>query len=73
VFPIPLYDPAHAAENRKNGRDAEYKVANFLGFFVVSAQGNGIYGRITRITGMVDETATMAPDDSIPMAIRLVQ
>ena len=73
VFPIPLYDPLEAAENRKNGRAAEYVVANFLGFFVVRVQGNGIYGRVTRITGMVDQTAAMAPDDSLPMAIRLVQ
>ena len=73
VFPIPLYDPAHAAENRKNGRAAEYVIANFLGFFVDRVQGSGIYGRVTRITGMVDETAAEAPDDSIPMAIRLVK
>jgi hypothetical protein len=73
TFPIPLYDPAAAAENRRNGRAAEYVVANFLGFFVVRVQGNGIYGRVTRITGMVDKTATEAPDDSLPMAIRLVQ
>jgi hypothetical protein len=73
MFPIPLYDPLQAAENRRNGRAAEYVVANFLGFFVVRVQGNGIYGRVARITGMVDETATMAPDDSLPMAIRLVQ
>jgi Flp pilus assembly protein TadG len=73
VFPIPLYDPLLAAENRRNGRAADYVVANFLGFFAVRVQGNGIYGRVTRITGMVDETAAMAPDDSLPMAIRLVQ
>jgi hypothetical protein len=48
-------------------------VANFLGFFVDRVQGNGIYGRVTRITGMVDENAAEAPDDSLPMAIRLVQ
>jgi hypothetical protein len=73
TFPIPLYDPEHYADGKAHGRDADFKVANFLGFFVDRVQGNGIYGRVTRITGMVDETAAMAPDDSIPMAIRLVQ
>ena len=73
VFPIPLYDPDNAAENRRNGRAAEYRIANFLGFFVDRVEGSGIYGRVTRITGMVDDTAAEAPDDSLPMAIRLVQ
>ena len=73
TFPIPLYDPEYYADGKAHGRDADFKIANFLGFFVVRVQGNGIYGRITRITGMVDETGAEAPDDSLPMAIRLVQ
>jgi hypothetical protein len=73
TFPIPLYDPEFYADGKAHGREADFRVANFLGFFVVRVQGNGIYGRITRITGMVDETAAEAPDDSLPMAIRLVQ
>ena len=73
VFPIPLYDPEYYADNQANGRVADFIISNFLGFFVDRIQGNGIYGRVTRITGMVDRTAAMAPDDSIPMAIRLVQ
>lgn len=73
LFPIPLYNPDDAAENRMNGRAADYIIANFLGFFVDRVVGNGIYGRVARITGMVDETGAIAPDDSLPMAIRLVQ
>jgi hypothetical protein len=73
TFPIPLYDPEYYADGKAHGRDADFRVANFLGFFVDRVQGNGIYGRVTRITGMVDETAAEAPDDSLPMAIRLVQ
>jgi hypothetical protein len=68
-----LYNPDDAAENRMNGRAADYIIANFLGFFVDRVVGNGIYGRVARITGMVDETGAIAPDDSLPMAIRLVQ
>jgi hypothetical protein len=73
VFPIPLYDPEYYANGQANGRGADFIIANFLGFFVDRVQGNGIYGRVTRITGMVDETMAMAPDDSLPTAIRLVQ
>jgi len=73
TFPIPLYHPEYYADGQANGRVADFKVANFLGFFVVRVQGNGIFGRVTRVTGIVDDTAEMAPDDSIPMAIRLVQ
>ena len=73
VFPIPLYDPEYYANGQANGRGADFIIANFLGFFVDRVQGNGIYGRVTRITGMVDDTMAMAPDDSLPTAIRLVQ
>jgi hypothetical protein len=73
TFPIPLYDPEYYADGQASGRFADFRIANFLGFFVDRVQGSGIYGRVTRITGMVDETAAEAPDDSLPMAIRLVQ
>ena len=73
VFPIPLYDPEYYADNDANGRVADFVIANFLGFFVTRVQGNGIYGRVANISGMVDRTAEMAPDDSLTWAIRLVQ
>jgi hypothetical protein len=73
VFPIPMYDPDYYAEGKKNGRVADFKIANFLGFFVVKTQGNAIYGRVTRITGVVDRTAGEAPVNAFPRAIRLVQ
>jgi hypothetical protein len=73
TFPIPLYDPEYYADGQANGRFADFTIANFLGFFVDRVQGSGIYGRVTRITGMVDSTAAAAPDDSLPVAIRLVQ
>ena len=52
---------------------ADFKIANFLGFFADHVQGNSIYGRITDITGIVDRTAGAAPINSFPTAIRLVQ
>jgi Flp pilus assembly protein TadG len=73
VFPIPMYDPDYYADNKKNGRVADFKIANFLGFFADYVAGNAIYGRITNITGIVDRTAAAAPIKSFPTAIRLVQ
>src|SRR5262249_42856684 len=54
VFPIPLYDPEYYAVGKKNGRNADFKVANYIGFFVDHVQGNNIYGRITPLLGEVD-------------------
>jgi hypothetical protein len=73
VFPIPMYDPDYYAEGKKNGRVADFEIANFLGFFADHVQGNSIFGRITSITGVVDKTASDAPINSFPTAIRLVQ
>ena len=33
VFPIPLYDPEYYAAGKRNGRNADLKVANWIGFF----------------------------------------
>jgi hypothetical protein len=73
IFPIPMYDPDYYAEGKKNGRVADFKIANFLGFFVDHTQGNSIWGRVTNITGTVDRTAGEAPVNAFPTAIRLVQ
>jgi hypothetical protein len=73
VFPIPLYDPFLYADAKQNGRAAEFKIANFLGFFVDRVEGNGIVGRVTNVVGMVDTTAGPAPDQLFPKAIRLVE
>jgi Flp pilus assembly protein TadG len=74
VFPIPMYDPDYYAEGKKNGRVADFRIANFLGFFVDRPpQGNSIHGIITDIVGTVDRTAGKAPVNAFPKAIRLVQ
>ena len=73
VFPIPLYDPAFYATGKANGRPADFKIANFLGFYADHTSGNSIYGRITNVTGLVDPDAGPAPDGAFPRAIRLVQ
>lgn len=73
VFPIPLYDPAYYAEGKANGRVADFRIANFLGFFAEPPDGNSIPGRITQIVGIVDRTAGAAPVNAFAKAIRLVQ
>ena len=73
VFPIPLYDPIYYDEGKRNGRMADLKVANWIGFFLESVQGNNIYGRITPIAGIIDKGAGPAPVNAFPMAIRLVK
>jgi Flp pilus assembly protein TadG len=71
TFPIPLYDPPFYDEGKRNGRTADLKVANWIGFFLESTQGNGIFGRIIPITGIRDKNGPH-PDGIFPMAIRLV-
>ena len=73
VFPIPLYDPEYYAKGKANGRVADFKIANFLGFFAERPSGNSIPGRITQISGLVDPNAGPAPANLFPTAIRLVQ
>src|SRR5687767_13530398 len=52
TFPIPLYDPVFYDSGKRNGRDADLKTANWIGFFLEEIQGNGLWGRIIPITGI---------------------
>jgi Flp pilus assembly protein TadG len=72
IFPIPLFDPTYYATGKLNGRDADFRVANFLGFFADSTAGNSIHGYITDVVGIVNTTSA-APANAFPKAIRLVQ
>ena len=73
VFPIPLYDPIVYDSGKRNGRTADLVTANWIGFFLESTAGNGIWGRIIPIAGIRDKTAGPAPAGLNPMAIRLIQ
>lgn len=72
VFPIPLYDPEFYDQGKRNGRMADLRVANWIGFFLERTQGNGAIGRIIPIGGIRDGNST-APTNLFPRAIRLVQ
>jgi Putative Flp pilus-assembly TadE/G-like len=71
VFPIPLYDPPFYDEGKRNGRIADLKVANWIGFFAESCDGNRINGRIIPIAGIRDGSPT--PEGLSIRAIRLVK
>jgi len=73
VFPIPLYDPDYYQSNVTNGRNATLRVANWIGFFLVSRNGNDVLGRITPILGVIDSSLPPGDPNSLARAIRLVQ
>jgi hypothetical protein len=70
VFPIPLYDPEFYSEGVRQGRYADLKVANWIGFFLEEIQSNTLYGRITPVGGLRRGTP---PPGAFPVAIRLIQ
>jgi len=73
VFPIPLYDPPYYDAGKRNGRNADLKTANWIGFFLEEIQGNGLWGRIIPIAGIIDRNGPPAPAGLNPLAIRLIQ
>jgi hypothetical protein len=72
VTPLPLYDPKKYAEGKANGRNADFWLANIMGFFIDRRQGNQVYGYITPISGLVNPNVP-APSGAFPVAIRLVE
>jgi hypothetical protein len=69
---IPLYDPVYYDTGKRNGRNADLKVVNYLGFFIDHRAGNDVYGRITPVAGLI-KGSTSAPMNAFPKAIRLVE
>ena len=64
--------PKRYAEGKANGRNADFWLANILGFFIDRRQGNQVYGYITAIGGIVNPNVP-APTGAFPVAIRLVE
>ena len=73
VVGIPLYDPVYYETGKQNGRTADIKVANYLGFFIERRSGNNVYGRITPISGLVKGNGGPTAANAFPKAIRLVE
>jgi len=72
IFPIPLYDPIVYDSGKRNGRNADLKTANWIGFFADHVAGNNIYGVICPLTGTYDKGGP-SPNAAMPKTIRLVQ
>ena len=72
VTPLPLYDPKKYAEGKANGRNADFWLANILGFFIDRRVGNQVYGYITPISGLINPNVPV-PAGAFPVAIRLVE
>lgn len=70
---VPLFDPYFWNVGKMNGRPADLKAANFLGFFIEGMQGNDVKGRIVPASGLLDSGAGPAPMNSFTKAIRLVE
>ena len=73
VVAIPVYDPVYYDTGKQNGRTADLKVAQYMGFFIERREGNSVYGRITPITGLFKGGIGPAPTGAFPAVIRLVE
>jgi Flp pilus assembly protein TadG len=73
ITPLPLYDPMKYEEGKANGRNADFWLANILGFFIDRREGNAVYGIIVPISGLINPNLGPAPDGAFPVAIRLVE
>jgi hypothetical protein len=69
---IPLFDPEYYEVGKHNGRNADLKAANFIGFFVEEVRGTDVIGRITPVGGILRGTAGPAPPGAFPRVVRLV-
>ena len=73
VVAIPLFDPVYYETGKQNGRNADLKVVNYMGFFIEEMQGNDVVGRVTPIGGILSGSGGPAPVGTFPIAIVLVQ
>ena len=73
VVAIPLFDPVYYDTGKQNGRNADLKVVNYMGFFIEEMQGNNVQGRITPVAGILSSSEGPAPAGAFPIAIVLVK
>jgi Flp pilus assembly protein TadG len=73
VVAIPLFDPVYYDSGKQNGRNADLKAVNYLGFFIEEMQGNDVKGRITPIGGLHTGNGGGGSPNSFPKAILLTE
>jgi len=72
IVTIPVFDPAFYFEGKMNGRNADLRVANYIGVFIEGMQGNDVIARITPVGGLMSGNGP-APAGAFPRAIVLVK
>ena len=73
VVAIPLFDPVYYETGKQNGRNADLKVVNYMGFFIEEMQGNDVKGYVTPVGGILTGNGGPAPAGTFPIAITLVK
>ena len=73
VVALPLFDPVFYDTGKRNGRNSDFRVVNYMGFFIEEMQGGNVVGRITPIGGLLTGNGGPAPTGAFPVAIVLVQ
>jgi Flp pilus assembly protein TadG len=73
VVAIPLFDPVYYDGGKRNGRNADLKAVNYMGFFIEKMQGGNVVGRITPVGGILTGNGGPAPAGAFPLAIVLVE
>ena len=74
VVAIPLYDPIYYDTGKQNGRNADLKVANYLGFFIDRrVRQQRLRPHHARSAGLIKGNGGPAPAGAFPKAIRLVE
>lgn len=69
---IPIFDPVYYETGKHNGRNADLKAVNFIGFFIEGLQGNNVIGVITPVGGLIVGGGP-APVGAFPRTIRIAQ
>jgi Flp pilus assembly protein TadG len=73
MITLPLFDPVYFDTGKQNGRFADLKVVNYMGFFIEEMQGNNVRGRISPVGGILSGNGGPAPVGAFPLAIVLVK
>jgi hypothetical protein len=71
VAPIPVFDPDFYDTGKQNGRNTDFKVANYIGIFIEDIRGGDVYGVIVPVGGVLKGNASGV--GSFARAIVLVQ
>lgn len=72
VAAIPLYDPDYYERNQQTGRNAAFKIANYLGVFVVGMRGGEVTAYVVPMPGS-GQSGDNIPAAMFLQTVRIVQ